>query len=237
MTSIAKSESSPSPACLESSPSPNVWDSSPSPTRSGLESDSSLSPRTQVPISAQTYCTVLPIYHRLIILLLIGTFVPENKSDEVVYGLTHQLESWNPIYAQVDLIKHKSTQLESHLNIKVLDSPVYSWYLNPFATDDAYMRQLFHCLQWYAGSERVKDENYCVYSVWLWWFMEVSILKTSLETPVNVPWRSLSSGPLWMFHGSLCLLDFCLGSLSLALVSLSCCWYFIFFVVGCIVHF
>ena len=25
-----------------------------------------------------------------------------------------------------------------------------------FATGDAYMRQLFHCLQWYAGSERVK---------------------------------------------------------------------------------
>ena len=27
---------------------------------------------------------------------------------------------------------------------------------NPFATGDAYMRQLFHSLQWYAGSERVK---------------------------------------------------------------------------------
>ena len=32
-----------------------------------------------------------------------------------------------------------------------------SWspYINPFATRHAYMRQLFHCLQWYAGSERV----------------------------------------------------------------------------------
>ena len=29
-------------------------------------------------------------------------------------------------------------------------------YVNPFATGDVYMRQLFHCLQWYAGSERVK---------------------------------------------------------------------------------
>ena len=28
--------------------------------------------------------------------------------------------------------------------------------LNPFATGDAYMRQLFHCLQWYACSEIVK---------------------------------------------------------------------------------
>ena len=28
--------------------------------------------------------------------------------------------------------------------------------INPFTTGDAYMRQLFHCLQWYAGSERVK---------------------------------------------------------------------------------
>ena len=26
---------------------------------------------------------------------------------------------------------------------------------NPFATGDAYMRELFHCLQWYAGNERV----------------------------------------------------------------------------------
>ena len=44
MTSITKSESSPSPACLESSPSPNVWDSSPSPNKIGtqvrLESES-----------------------------------------------------------------------------------------------------------------------------------------------------------------------------------------------------
>ena len=30
-------------------------------------------------------------------------------------------------------------------------------FFNPFATGDAYMRQLFHCLQWYAGSERVND--------------------------------------------------------------------------------
>ena len=53
MISSTKSESSPSPACLESSPSPNVWDSSlsPSPNRLGLESDSSPSPRTRVPIS------------------------------------------------------------------------------------------------------------------------------------------------------------------------------------------
>ena len=29
-------------------------------------------------------------------------------------------------------------------------------FVNPFATGDSYMRQLFHCLQWYAGSERVK---------------------------------------------------------------------------------
>ena len=27
--------------------------------------------------------------------------------------------------------------------------------INPFATADAYMHQYFHCLQWYAGSERV----------------------------------------------------------------------------------
>ena len=30
---------------------------------------------------------------------------------------------------------------------------------NPFATGDTYMRQLFHCLQWYAGNERVKQNN------------------------------------------------------------------------------
>ena len=36
--------------------------------------------------------------------------------------------------------------------------------INPFATGDAYMRQLFHCLQWYAGSERV-NINYWFNSV------------------------------------------------------------------------
>ena len=46
----SESESSPSPHV--SSPSPDVKDSSPSPARSGLESDSSPSPRTRVPISA-----------------------------------------------------------------------------------------------------------------------------------------------------------------------------------------
>ena len=30
--------------------------------------------------------------------------------------------------------------------------------INPFATGDAHMRQHFHCLQWYAGSERVKKK-------------------------------------------------------------------------------
>ena len=30
---------------------------------------------------------------------------------------------------------------------------------NPFATGDAYMRQLFNCLQWYAGNETVKMTN------------------------------------------------------------------------------
>ena len=38
--------------------------------------------------------------------------------------------------------------------------PIFLPYLNyltfnSFATSDAYMRQLFHHLQWYAGSERV----------------------------------------------------------------------------------
>ena len=31
--------------------------------------------------------------------------------------------------------------------------------INPFATSDAYMRQLFYCLQWYAGSERVNSHR------------------------------------------------------------------------------
>ena len=47
------SSPSPSPDVRSPSPSPDVKDSSPSPSpaRSGLESDSSPSPRTQVPIS------------------------------------------------------------------------------------------------------------------------------------------------------------------------------------------
>ena len=49
----SESESSPSPHVSSPSPSPDVKDSSPSPSpaRSGLESDSSQSPRTRVPIS------------------------------------------------------------------------------------------------------------------------------------------------------------------------------------------
>ena len=31
----------------------------------------------------------------------------------------------------------------------------FSSHFNPFATADANMRQYFHCLQWYAGSEKV----------------------------------------------------------------------------------
>ena len=38
-------------------------------------------------------------------------------------------------------------------------SSVYYKCLNPFATVDVYMRQLFHCLQWYAGSKRVKQKG------------------------------------------------------------------------------
>jgi len=30
-----------------------------------------------------------------------GTFEPEQKTDNIVYGLTHQLRSWNPVYIQV----------------------------------------------------------------------------------------------------------------------------------------
>ena len=30
--------------------------------------------------------------------------------------------------------------------------------LNPLATCDAYMRQLFHCLHWYAGIKRLIDD-------------------------------------------------------------------------------
>ena len=39
--------------------------------------------------------------------------------------------------------------------------------INPFATGDAYMPQLFHCLQWYAGSERVKVIWWIIR--WLFW--------------------------------------------------------------------
>ena len=31
----------------------------------------------------------------------------------------------------------------------------HTLFFNPFATGDVYMHQLSHCLQWYAGSERV----------------------------------------------------------------------------------
>lgn len=43
----------------------------------------------------KNYAGVLIIWDRMF-----GTFEPERKTDEVVYGLTHQLNSWNPIYTQ-----------------------------------------------------------------------------------------------------------------------------------------
>ena len=49
--------------------------------------------------------------------------------------------------------------------------------INPFATGDAYMRQLFHCLQWYAGSERVNE--------WTFYLNHVS-LKTPGSTRRDV---------------------------------------------------
>ena len=30
-----------------------------------------------------------------------GTFEPEKKTDDIVYGVTHKLHSWNPLYIQV----------------------------------------------------------------------------------------------------------------------------------------
>ena len=56
---------------------------------------------------------------------------------------------------------------------------------NPFATKHAYMRHLFHCLQWYAGSERVKVECYI-------FFILISLCHSQMypenpeETQVNV---------------------------------------------------
>lgn len=37
-----------------------------------------------------------------------GTFEAERKEDEVVYGLTHQLNSWNPVYTQAGTFTFES---------------------------------------------------------------------------------------------------------------------------------
>ena len=45
-------------------------------------------------------------------------------------------------------------------------------HFNPFATGDANMRQLFHCLQWYTGTERV---NLIIYQTdWLGLWLKMS---------------------------------------------------------------
>ena len=50
--------------------------------------------------------------------------------------------------------------------------------MNPFATGDVYMRQLYHCLQWYAGSKRVKLKKLVqhLFQVCLEWSQEKSEL-------------------------------------------------------------
>ena len=57
---------------------------------------------------------------------------------------------------------------------------------NPFATGDAYMPTLFQCLQWYAGSERVKEvetEHKMILAVEITWriWIEIDFKKLKLN--------------------------------------------------------
>ena len=54
---------------------------------------------------------------------------------------------------------------------------LFALYINPFATSDVYMQQLFHCLQWYAGSERVKQ---IITGIYLFYF-ENSLLNLIIK--------------------------------------------------------
>ena len=58
--------------------------------------------------------------------------------------------------------------------------------LNPFATSDAYMRQLFHCLQWYAGSERVNLDDYIVLTT-----PSIMPMLMNIPIPRNGEWSGL----------------------------------------------
>ena len=58
-----------------------------------------------------------------------------------------------PIFCRVPSAEYYDCSTKSEFRAE------YLMFFNPFDTGDAYMRQLFHCLQWYAGSERVKLKN------------------------------------------------------------------------------
>jgi len=45
-----------------------------------------------------------------------GTFEPERKTEDLVYGVTTQLHSWNPVYIQVTYSIQLSASLKRILN-------------------------------------------------------------------------------------------------------------------------
>ena len=56
---------------------------------------------------------------------------------------------------QVFLMIHEIFHINLFYWIWILNIETKWNLINPFTTTDAYVRQHFHCLQWYAGSERV----------------------------------------------------------------------------------
>ena len=97
--------------------------------------------------------------------------LPERKEHCFNFPWIDKTTAWpwlDEITLQNESVTEKSRLLLSEiitwwasqtLSLSIKIYIVQNASINPFATGDVYMRQLFHCLEWYAGSERVKWKN------------------------------------------------------------------------------
>ena len=71
----------------------------------------------------------------------------------------HEQECFGFSVCKIDSCLRCWTDIKSKKIKKLFTEQITKININPFATGDAYMRPLFRCLQWYAGSERVNKDK------------------------------------------------------------------------------
>ena len=77
--------------------------------------------------------------------------------NSLPYSLKHSATSCEHFLEELKTCMFRKAYAPASENYIV----IFHSIINPFTTRHAYMHQLFHCLQWYAGSERVKHQTIC----------------------------------------------------------------------------